>query len=74
MTLSSLETVRIALIYKIIVRLDLGRETSEIFFRKVKFWQGDPPPCFVRYDFFSDSDRVSKELTIFTLRNSEFSS
>jgi len=26
--------------------LDLGRETSEIFFRKVKFWQGDPPPCF----------------------------
>ena len=29
-----------------IVRLDLGRETSEIFFRKVKFWQGDPPPCF----------------------------
>ena len=30
----------------IIVRLDLGRETSEIFFRKVKFWQGDPPPCF----------------------------
>jgi AP-4 complex subunit mu-1 len=30
-----------------IVRLDLGRETSEIFFRKVKFWQGDPPPCFV---------------------------
>jgi AP-4 complex subunit mu-1 len=30
-----------------IVRLDLGRETSEIFFRKVKFWQGDPPPVFV---------------------------
>jgi len=27
-------------------RLDLGRETSEIFFRKVKFWQGDPPPAF----------------------------
>eukprot|EP00347_Sterkiella_histriomuscorum_P012152 403369694 len=27
-------------------RLDLGRETSEIFFRKVKFWKGDPPPCF----------------------------
>lgn len=26
--------------------MDLGRETSEIFFRKVKFWQGDPPPCF----------------------------
>ncbi len=39
------------LIYRLslnIVRLDLGRETSEVFFRKVKFWQGDPPPCFVR--------------------------
>lgn len=38
-------------IYKLryIVRLDLGRETSEIFFRKVKFWQGDPPPTFVSF-------------------------
>ena len=29
------------------VRFDLGKQTSEIFFRKVKFWQGDPPPTFV---------------------------
>lgn len=27
-------------------RFDLGKQTSEIFFRKVKFWQGDPPPSF----------------------------
>lgn len=30
-----------------IVRFDLGKQTSEIFFRKVKFWPGDPPPTFV---------------------------
>mmetsp|Transcript_33551 Transcript_33551/g.39437 ORF Transcript_33551/g.39437 Transcript_33551/m.39437 type:complete len:130 (-) Transcript_33551:1083-1472(-) len=27
-------------------RFDLGKQTSEIFFRKVKFWPGDPPPSF----------------------------
>lgn len=29
-------------------RGDIVRGTSEIFFRKVKFWKGDPPPVFVR--------------------------
>lgn len=27
-------------------RGDISRETNEIFFRKVKFWKGDPPPVF----------------------------
>jgi len=27
-------------------RFDLGKQTSEVFFRKVKFWPGDPPPTF----------------------------
>ena len=31
------------------VRFDLGRQTSEVFFRKVKFWPGDPPPAFVSH-------------------------
>jgi hypothetical protein len=26
---------------------DMNKLTTEIFFRKVKFWQGDPPPIFV---------------------------
>ena len=30
-----------------IVRQDLGRETGEVFYRKVKLFQGDPPPSFV---------------------------
>ena len=30
------------------VRFDLKQSTSEVFFRKVKFWPGDPPPTFVR--------------------------
>ena len=33
-----------------IVRFDLGKQTSEVFFRKVKFWPGDPPPTFVSLD------------------------
>jgi len=33
--------------FNFVVRLDLGRQTSEVFFRKVRFWQGDPPPFFV---------------------------
>lgn len=27
-------------------RGELGRQTSEVFFRKVRFWPGDPPPTF----------------------------
>ena len=27
-------------------RGDLGRQTAEVFFRKVRFWEGDPPPAF----------------------------
>ena len=30
-----------------IVRQDLGRETCEVFYRKVNLFQGDPPPSFV---------------------------
>lgn len=30
-----------------VVRGELGKTTSETFFRKVKFWPGDPPPSFV---------------------------
>lgn len=29
------------------VRGELGKQTAEVFFRKVKFWPGDPPPTFV---------------------------
>lgn len=31
-------------------RQDLPKNTPETFFRKVKFWQGDPPPFFVYYN------------------------
>lgn len=30
-----------------LVRQDLGRETCEVFYRKVNLWDGDPPPSFV---------------------------
>ncbi|RYG49534.1 hypothetical protein EON67_06630 [archaeon] len=30
------------------VRGDIAKGTAEVFFRKVKFWKGDPPPVFVR--------------------------
>ncbi len=30
-----------------IVRADVPKGTADIFFRKVKFWKGDPPPVFV---------------------------
>ena len=33
--------------YFVLVRQDLGRETCEVFYRKVNLWDGDPPPSFV---------------------------
>lgn len=41
-----------------LVRQELGRHTSEVFFRKVKFWQGDPPPVFVSCIFFLTGQNV----------------
>lgn len=33
-----------------VVRQDLGRETCELFYRKVNLWDdGDPPPSFVSH-------------------------
>jgi hypothetical protein len=31
------------------VRGDIPKGTAEIFFRKVKFWKGDPSPVFVSF-------------------------
>lgn len=30
----------------------MTRSTTEVFFRKVKFWPGDPPPAFVSLLYF----------------------
>ena len=37
--------------HSIPVRQDLGRETCEVFYRKVNLWEGDPPPSFVSAQF-----------------------
>ena len=31
-------------------RHDVPQNSPEIFFRKIKFWEGDPPPCFKEND------------------------
>ena len=36
--------------HRVLVRGNLGRKTSEIFFRKVRFWKGDAPPVFVSHE------------------------
>ena len=49
----------------LIVRFDMNKQTSEIFFRKVKFWPGDPPPTFVSMVIATKQEALtSSELSI----------
>lgn len=57
------------------VRQDLGRETCEVFYRKVNLWEGDPPPSFVsphiveliliKQIFFFDVEHIGIELLLY---------
>lgn len=59
----------------VLVRNELSKTTSETFFRKVKFWPGDPPPAFVSVDF-ADQEILSMSMvsTIFSLKSSAYTS
>lgn len=43
-----------------IVRADVPKGTADIFFRKVKFWKGDPPPVFVSNKYLYFIFRIQK--------------